>query len=165
MLLHKVLCDIEALAGCATASIRESEEWAAVVRSAEDNREGFCKTLRGKPLFSALYGTYTVTQNELKTVLKAQPGQTKQANGFQEVRSRKRHSTGEAASTPKKATVAPTAAKVTTSNYFAPLRAAHMDTSAPAEPTAKDAAAPVKSTRPPPIVLTTAQTISSCRRS
>jgi hypothetical protein len=93
-----------------------------------------------------------VTLNELKTVLKAssQAGKTKQADGFQEVCSRKRHSTGEAARTPKKATIAPPAAKVTTSNYFAPLRAAHMDTSAPAELTAEGAAAPVKSGRPPP---------------
>jgi hypothetical protein len=102
--LHKVLCDIEALAGCTQASVGESEEWAAVVRSAEDNRESFCKALPGKPLFSALYGIYTVTLNELKTVLKAssQAGQTKQADGLQEVRSRKRHSTGEAARTPKR---------------------------------------------------------------
>jgi hypothetical protein len=35
--LHKMLCDIEALAGCTQASVGESEEWAAVVRSAEDN--------------------------------------------------------------------------------------------------------------------------------
>jgi hypothetical protein len=88
----------------------------------EDNRESFCKALRGKPLFSALYGTYTVTLNELKSVLKAnnQTEQTKQADDFKEVRSRKRHSTGEAVRTPKKATVAPPTMKVPTSNFFAP---------------------------------------------
>jgi hypothetical protein len=69
--LHKVLCDIETLAGCTPAAVGESEEWAAVVRTAEENRESFSKALRGKPLFSALYGTYTVTLNELKTVLQA----------------------------------------------------------------------------------------------
>jgi hypothetical protein len=157
--LHKVLCDIVALAGCTPASVGESEEWAAVVRSAEDNRESFCKALRGKPLFSALYGTYTVTLNELKTVLQAssQAGKTKQADGFQEDRSRKRQFSGEAACTPKKASVAPPAV-TTTSNFYAPLREAHMDTDAPAQPNAEEAAAsaPVKSNRPPPIVLTTA---------
>jgi hypothetical protein len=37
----------------------------------------FCKILGGNPLFSALYGMYTVTLNELKVVLKvsAQAGQ------------------------------------------------------------------------------------------
>jgi hypothetical protein len=60
--LHKVLCDIEALAGCTPAAVGESEEWAAVVSTAEDNRESFCKALRGKPLFSALYGTYSQLQ-------------------------------------------------------------------------------------------------------
>jgi hypothetical protein len=123
------------------------------VRSAEDNRESCCKALRGKPLFSTLYGIYTVTLNELKTVLKAssQAGQRKKADGFQEVISRKRHSTGEAARTPKKASVAPPAV-TTTSNFYAPLRAAQMDTDATAQPNAEEAAAPapVKSSRPPP---------------
>jgi hypothetical protein len=128
------------------------------VRSAEDNRENFCKALRGKPLFSALHGTYTVTLIELQSVLKASSlrGQTKQADGFQEVRNRKRHSTGEAARTPKKATVAPPAEKIHTRNFFAPLRAANMDTDAPAESNTEEAPAPAKSSRPPPIVLTSA---------
>jgi hypothetical protein len=100
-----------------------------------------------------------VTLNKLKTVLKAssQAGQTKQVDGFQEVRSRKRQSSGEAARTPKKASVAPLAV-TTTSNFYAPLRAALVDTDAPAESNAEEAAvpAPVKSSRPPPIVLTIA---------
>jgi hypothetical protein len=102
--LHKVLCAIEDLASFTHSTVGESVEWAAIVSSAEDNRKSFCKALRSKPLFSALYGTYTVTLNELKNVLKAssQTGQTKQEDGFKEVRSRKRQSTGEAARTPKK---------------------------------------------------------------
>jgi hypothetical protein len=80
--LHKVLCDIEALAGCTPATVGESEEWAAVVRSAEDNRENFDKALRGKPLFNALYGTYTVTLIELKKCPEGkQPERTNQAGG------------------------------------------------------------------------------------
>jgi hypothetical protein len=151
--------EIEDLASFTPASVGESEKWAAIVSSAEDNRENFCKALRGKPLFSALYGTYTVMLKELKSVLKAnsQTEQTKQADGFKEVRSRKQHSTGEAAHTPKKSTVEPPTVKVPTSNFFAPLRTAHMDTDTPvAESNTEVAAAPVKSSRPPPIVLTSA---------
>jgi hypothetical protein len=126
--LFTVLCQIEDLATYTPSSVGESDEWAAIVSSAEENRENYCKALRGKSLFSALYGTYTVTLNELKNVLKAssQAGQTKQTVGFKEVLSRKRHSKGEAARTPKKASVAPPAL-TTTSNFYAPLRAAHMD--------------------------------------
>jgi hypothetical protein len=51
--------------------VGESEEWAAIVSSAEDNCERYCKGLSSKTLFNALYGTYTVTLNELKNVLKA----------------------------------------------------------------------------------------------
>jgi hypothetical protein len=36
--LFKVLCDIGDLAGYTPASVGESEEWAAIVRSAEDNK-------------------------------------------------------------------------------------------------------------------------------
>jgi hypothetical protein len=101
---YKVMCEIEDLDSFTPAPVVESGEWAAIVSSAEDNRESFCKALRGKPLFSAPYCTYTVTLNELKNVLKAssQAGQTKKADNFKEVRSRKQHSTGEAARTPKK---------------------------------------------------------------
>jgi hypothetical protein len=50
--------------------------------------------------------------------------------------------------------MAPPAVKLATSNFFAPLRTAHMDTDAPvAEPSAE---VPRKSAQPPPIVLTSA---------
>jgi hypothetical protein len=64
--LFKVLCDIEDLASYTSASVGESEEWVTIISSAEDNRENYCKVLRRKPLFSALYDTNTVTPNELK---------------------------------------------------------------------------------------------------
>jgi hypothetical protein len=72
-----------------------------------------------------------VTLNELKNVLKAsgQAGQTKQVDGFKEVRSRKRNLIGEAARTPKKAALQ--TSTVTTKNFFAPLRTINMDTDAP----------------------------------
>jgi hypothetical protein len=64
--LFKVLCDIEDVASYTPPSVGESKEWAAIVSSAEDNRENYCKALRGKILFTALYGTITVTLNVLK---------------------------------------------------------------------------------------------------
>jgi hypothetical protein len=44
--LLKVLCSIEDLASCTPASVGESEEWAATVSSAEDNRKSYCKAAR-----------------------------------------------------------------------------------------------------------------------
>jgi hypothetical protein len=69
--LYKVLCAIEDVAGYTPAVGRESAEWAKIVSAAEDNRASYCKAFSCKTLFSALYGTYTVTVNELKTILKA----------------------------------------------------------------------------------------------
>jgi hypothetical protein len=37
--LFKVLCDIENLANSTPISVGESKEWAAIISSAEDNRE------------------------------------------------------------------------------------------------------------------------------
>jgi hypothetical protein len=64
-----VLCDLEDLASYTPLSVGQNEKWPTIRSSAEDNREQFCKVLQGKTLFSALYGTYTVTLNELKGVL------------------------------------------------------------------------------------------------
>jgi hypothetical protein len=157
--LFQVLCDVEGIACLTPASFGESKEWAAIVDSAEENHESYFQALRGKPLFIALYGTYTVALNELRSLVKAssQDEQAKQANVFKEVRRRRRHSTGEAAHTPKKVTMEPQAVKLATSNFFAPLRTAQMDTDAPdAQPSAEEAAAPKKSARPPPIIFTSA---------
>jgi hypothetical protein len=48
-----------------------------IVNSAKENRAEFCKLSDGKPLFSALYGMYTVALKELQAILKvnAQAGQ------------------------------------------------------------------------------------------
>jgi hypothetical protein len=69
--LLKVLDDIEDVARHIPASVGESEDWAAVVNAAEESGASYCKGLRGKPLFSVLYGTYTVTLQELKAMPKA----------------------------------------------------------------------------------------------
>jgi hypothetical protein len=57
--VHKVLNEIETLAGCTLAKVGESLEWTTIVNRAEENRTNFCKGLDGKPLFSALFGMYT----------------------------------------------------------------------------------------------------------
>jgi hypothetical protein len=68
--LLKVLCGIEKLAN-STPIICWGEQGVGFrISSAEDNREDYCKVLKGKTLFSALYGTYTVTLLDLKKLLK-----------------------------------------------------------------------------------------------
>jgi hypothetical protein len=73
-----VLCEIEDLDSYTPSSVGESKQWAATVSSAEVNRESYCKALRGKSLFSALYETYTVMLYELKKSLKLVARQDKQ---------------------------------------------------------------------------------------
>jgi hypothetical protein len=62
--LFKVLCDIEDVAGYTPASVGNSDQWSSIVIAAEGNRRNFCKALDRKTLYSALYGTYTVTLQE-----------------------------------------------------------------------------------------------------
>jgi hypothetical protein len=69
--LFKVLSDIEDVAGHTATSVGESQEWTSTVSTAEENRANCCKALSGKTLYSALYGTYTVTLQELKGLLKS----------------------------------------------------------------------------------------------
>jgi hypothetical protein len=75
----KVLSDIEIFAKCTRAKVGESSEWTTIVNNAEENKANFCKILKGKPLFSAPYGIYTLTLNELMAILKvnAQAGQSR----------------------------------------------------------------------------------------
>lgn len=153
--LFDVLCDIEDAAGLTPAAVGESAEWAAIISTAEGNRVNYCKALSGKTLVSALYGNYTVTLNELKSLVKASATGSKnpaQEEGFKEVRRRKRHSTTETAPTSKKTTAATeiTAAKeVTTRNYFAPLRATMDTDTTTTEASTLEEEAPGKAGRPP----------------
>jgi hypothetical protein len=66
--LFKVLCDIEDVAEYAPPSVGETEEWADIVNTVEEN---FCIALHGRTLYSALYGTYSVTLKEQKGLVKA----------------------------------------------------------------------------------------------
>jgi hypothetical protein len=67
----KILCDTEDVADYTPASMGKSVEGLSIVNTVEGNRTSYCRALTGKTLFSALHGTYTVTLNELKTMLKA----------------------------------------------------------------------------------------------
>ena len=80
--VQRVVSSIENLTKCTPARVGESSQWISVVNSAEENRAKFCKLLNGKPLFSALYGMYTVTLKELQDVLKVntQTGQNGAVN-------------------------------------------------------------------------------------
>jgi hypothetical protein len=81
--------------------VEEGSEGSTIVNSAEENRTDFCKVLDRKPLFTAFYGVYTVTLNELKAVSaqkkhcgianKTSLEPTAQNDEFREVKRRKRH--------------------------------------------------------------------------
>jgi hypothetical protein len=120
----KVLGDIVSLAGCTPSNIGTCSEWSRIVDSAKESRIGLCKCLKGKSLFSALYGTYSVTLSDLKSVLQgsaSKPNSSKASatgpgrmeapeDGFREQRRRKRNNSEELRqSSNKKA--APQAAK------------------------------------------------------
>jgi hypothetical protein len=157
--LFKIYCDIEDVASFTPATIGESAEWAAIVNTTEENRDSYCKVLTGKILFSALYGTYTVALNDLKSLVKARSSETSktakpaQEEVFKEVRRRKRQNTTESAPISKK----PSAAtgnipknEVSTRNFFAPLRVTSMDTeSAGAETITLEEETSGKAGRPP----------------
>lgn len=64
--LFSVLCDIEDVAGYTPASVAGSQDWTSIVSTVEENYASYFNAFNGKTLFSALYGTYTVTLNELK---------------------------------------------------------------------------------------------------
>jgi hypothetical protein len=67
--VYKVLGDIVSLAGCTPSNIGTCSEWSRTVDSAKESRIGLCNCLKGKRIFSALYGTYSVTLSDLKRVL------------------------------------------------------------------------------------------------
>jgi hypothetical protein len=68
--IFKVLCDIESLANSTPISVEESKQWTAIISSAVDKRDDYCKVISGETLFSALHGTCTATLRELQKVLK-----------------------------------------------------------------------------------------------
>jgi hypothetical protein len=181
--VDKVLQDIVCLVGCTPASVGKSEDWQRVVNNAQIDRESYCNVLKGKQ-FSALYGLYTVTFNELKSVLQlsaqvprqgvatseAPPAEAEKMNdGFREQRRRKRNpSDEETKANSKKCTTSTTsvaahpygkATPVATRNYLAPLRMeeSQEEIGRSAELGADEPPQQQqmgKTARPPPIVLT-----------
>jgi hypothetical protein len=119
------------------------------VNSAEENRANFLKARDGKPLYSAIYSMYTVTLNELRTLLKvsSQAGQSGAGNktsvesrvqqdDYRDIKRDKRHVAHGTSQTAKKSTKPVTtsaAAKLPpnsglTRNFVEPLRINDMDT-------------------------------------
>jgi hypothetical protein len=68
--VYKIFSDIEMLARCTPAKVRERSEWTSIVNSVEENTANFCKPLDGMRLFNALYDMSVVTLNEVKAILK-----------------------------------------------------------------------------------------------
>jgi hypothetical protein len=147
--VYRLLSDFENLTGCTPTKVGKSPEWTSIVNSAEENRGNCCKGLDEKPLFSTLYGMYTVILNELKAVMKvsAQAGQNcvvnktsvesaAQDDDYHEVKGRNRNISNNTSQTAKKSTKpVPTSAAVKlppkavrTPKFFAPLRTPDMDT-------------------------------------
>jgi hypothetical protein len=153
-----MLCDIENAVGYTSAAVGQRNGWAIIISSVE-NFKNYCKYLRRKRLFSALYESYKGTLIEVKGLLETKH----QDDGSKEDRSRKRHTTSEAACTTIRAALHPTsldatggAKEVATLNFYAPrpLCSSNMDTDAATTPTEEVVAG--KSGRPPPIILTSA---------
>jgi hypothetical protein len=135
----RVLSDIVSLAGCTPSEVGDSMKWQGIVSATTEDRLSYCKSLKGKQLFRALYGLYMITLGELRAVLqssvqhKKNPGADKAPNAttdpsgeFKEQRHRNRNKSFEDGleSTPTKM---PTMAKnselrtVVTRNFYAPL--------------------------------------------
>jgi len=107
----KTLSDIVSLASCTPVKVGQGEDWSRIVETAQEDRKNLCAILRGKRLFSALYGVYCLTLANLKAVLQNSVGretETPQTNrplsseasasdsdGFQERKRKKRNITGE----------------------------------------------------------------------
>jgi hypothetical protein len=184
----KVLGDIVSLAGCTPANVGESKAWAGVVESAIQDRITFCKHLKGKQLFNALYGTYTVALNELKHILQSSakmtlapqkqvaiPQKGEADEGFQEQKRRKRRNSSDEKTKKNAATDAQAVpphrrvAQLPTRNFFAPLGTTMETDTAGAAP--KDQpeqqsqqAAANKGGRPPPIVMTSTINLISLQK-
>ena len=136
----KTLSDIVSLASCTPKEVGHSDEWAQIADTAQEDRANLCQILKGKRLFSALYGVYCLTLANLKAVLQNSVGRTvspptnttekpstetsaDDIEGFQDRKRKKRTSTGE-----KLPSKTQPATSIPTRNFFAPLNSQSMDT-------------------------------------
>jgi hypothetical protein len=141
----EVLTAIARLAGCTPASVGESPKWAVIAQNMVDTRRKLRHILRGKLLYSALYGVYTVMLHDLMAVTEenAAEGETAKTTvtgrpsieDFREQRRRKREPTDDVDKRAKKPATSTTGLndpqlqlkdEFPTRNFFAPLRPTEM---------------------------------------
>jgi hypothetical protein len=183
--VYDILGNIASLARSAPRETSSSIQWEIIVKNALEDRKNLCKALKGKNLFSALFGTYTVALNELKSIVQSTASEAGSAagpsvvstdteglgDGFREQRRRKRNPSGGSESHKKRTTaVVPDKGSALTNpqkvankaeltkNYYAPLRTVQMDATECEEESSlqEQQQPPIKAGRPPPIVLTAA---------
>ena len=70
----KTISDIVSLASCTPTKVGQGEEWTRIVDAAQEDRAKLCAILRGKRLFSPLYGVHCLTLANLKSVLQNSVG-------------------------------------------------------------------------------------------
>jgi hypothetical protein len=137
----KTLSDTVSLSSCKRTKVGQGEEWSRIVNAAQEDRTKLREILRGKRLFSALYGVYSPTLASPKAVLQNSVGretETSQTNrppstegsagntdGFQERKRKRRNIIGEKSPPePQPTTFVPTR------NFFTPLNSVVVETEA-----------------------------------
>jgi hypothetical protein len=76
-----VLSNIVNLAGCTPIGIRESEKCQDTVSATTEDMFSYCKSLKEKQLFKALYGLYRITLSELRAFLQSSAQHKKKNRG------------------------------------------------------------------------------------
>jgi hypothetical protein len=174
---YKTINDITALAGCTPASVGNSKSWNDIADNAKNDKAALRGVLRGKRLFSALCGIYSVALCEFKQVLQASAKQTRSTEEqkdrlpeFTEQKRRKRRNSSDQDSK-KKAAMSPAPhlkAQVPTRNFFSPLRMETGNDVATREPAdqaeEQGQETTSKAGRPPPIVLTSTVNLMSLQK-
>jgi hypothetical protein len=164
-------------AGCTPASVGESPKWTLIVQNIAETRRDLHQLLKGKQLYSILYGVCTEVVHDLTAVLKdsAAKGETAKITTteppsnevFHEQRRRKRKLSGDANKRTKKSATSATGTndpqlrqkdEVPTQNFFAPLKltemeADHGDDADDSTEGQQQQAPSTQTCRPPPIEL------------
>lgn len=141
--------------------------WREITTRAEAERAVLCKHLEGKALLTAILHLYATAHKELRDTILPEPEQKEPNEEFREQRRRKRNPSDDEPAVPKKTSGTsgsirpqgdlPTTNVVTTRNFYAPLRAAEMETDpSTTEGSSSASTASAKPGRPPPIILTSA---------
>jgi hypothetical protein len=145
-LVRGVLIAIARLAECTPASAGEIPKWSLIVQNMAEIMRNLYQFLKGKQLYSALYGEYTEVLHDFTAVLKesGDKGETAKITTtehpsneeFREQRRRKRKPSDDANKITKKPATSPTGVndpqlrskdEVLTHNFFAPLRSTEME--------------------------------------